>query len=58
MIIITFNDNKIDMPKLVTIIRRDKFRVRRLMNREPLNLHVMIRQGITWYNLETEVETA
>ena len=27
------------------------------MNREPLNPHVMIRQGITWYNFETEVET-
>ena len=28
------------------------------MNREPLNLHMMIQQGITWYNLETEtVET-
>ena len=56
-IIITFNDNKIDLPKIVSIKMRDKFRVRRLMNREPLNLHVMIRQGITWYNLETEVGT-
>ena len=56
-IIITLNDNKIDLPKIVAIKMRDKFRVRRLMNREPLNLHVMIRQGITWYNLETEVET-
>ena len=26
------------------------------MNREPLNFHVMIRQGITWFNLETETE--
>ena len=25
-------------------------------DRQPLNLHVMIRQGITWYNLETETE--
>ena len=55
-IIITFNDNKIDLPKIVGIKMRDKFRVRRLMNREPLNLYMMIRQGITWYNLETEVE--
>ena len=51
-IIITFNDNKI-----VAIKMRDKFRVRRLMNREPLNLHIMIRQGVTRCNLETEVET-
>ena len=57
-ITITFNDNKIDFPKIVTIKMRDKIRVRRLVNREPLNLHIMIRQGITWYNLETEIENS
>ena len=56
-IIITFNDNKIDLPKIATIKMRGKFRVWRLMNREPLKLHIMIRQGIKWCNLETEVET-
>ena len=25
------------------------------MNREPLLFHVMIRQGITWFTLETEL---
>ena len=29
-----------------------------MINKEPLNFHMMIRQGITWYNLETEMETA
>ena len=28
-----------------------------MMNKEMQNFHIMIRQGITWYNLETEVET-
>ena len=28
-----------------------------MINKEPLNFHMMIRQGITWYNLETEIET-
>ena len=28
-----------------------------MMNKEIQNLHVMIRQGVTWYNLETEIET-
>ena len=28
-----------------------------MVNQEPLNLHVMVKQGITWYNLETEIET-
>ena len=46
-IIITFNDNKIDLPKIVTIKMQDKIRVRRMMNRETLNLHMVIRHGIT-----------
>ena len=28
-----------------------------MITQEPLNLHVMIKQGITWHNLETEIET-
>ena len=55
--ILTFNDNKIDLPKIITIKMQDKIRVRRMINKEPLNFHMMIRQGITWYNLETETET-
>ena len=54
---IAFNDNKIDLPKIVAVKMQNKIRVRRVMNREPLNLHMMIRQGKTWYNLETETET-
>ena len=33
----TFNDNKIELPKIVTIKIWDKIKVRRLMNREPLS---------------------
>ena len=51
-----FNDNKIDLPKIVPIKMQDKIRVRRMMNRQPLNFHMMVRQGIMWYNLETEIE--
>ena len=28
-----------------------------MINRESKNFHIMIKQGITWYNLETEIET-
>ena len=52
---VTFNDNKIELPKIVTIKILDKIKVRRLMNGEPLIFHVMIRQGITLFNLETEI---
>ena len=27
-----------------------------MLNQEPLNFHMMISQGITWYNMETEIE--
>ena len=54
---LTFNVNKIDLPKIITIKMGDKIRVRRMINQEPLNFHMMIKQGITWYNLETEIET-
>ena len=52
---VTFNDNKIDLPRIVAIRLWDKIKLRRLMNREPLLFHVMTRQGITWFTLETEI---
>ena len=33
---VTFNDNKIDLPKIVMIKLQDKIKIRRLMNRKPL----------------------
>ena len=55
-ITITYNDNKINLPKIVAIKLWDKIRVRTLTDRELLNFHILIRQGITWYNLVTETE--
>ena len=51
----TFNNNKIELPKIVAIKIWDKNKVRRLINRQPLNFHVMRRHGITWFNLETGI---
>ena len=39
--------------QLVTIKMPDKIRVRRMMSRETQNFHIMVKQGMTWYNLET-----
>ena len=50
---VTFNDIKIELPRIIPIRILDKIKVRRLMSREPLSFHIMIRQGITWFNLET-----
>ena len=54
---LSFNNNEIELPQLVTIKIQDKVRVRRMMSKETQNFHIMIKQGITWYNLETEMET-
>ena len=55
---LSFNGNEINLPKLIMIKIRNKFRVGRMMNRESeQNFHIMIKQGITWYNLETGIET-
>ena len=50
---LAFNSNEIKLPKLVTIKMQDKIRVRRMMSRETQNFHIMVKQGMTWYNLET-----
>ena len=52
---VNFDNNKIELSKIVAIKIWDKIKVRRLMNRQPLDFHVMIRQGITWFNLEAEI---
>ena len=52
---VIFNDKKIELPRIITIRIWDKIKVSRLMSREPLIFHVMIRQGITWFNLEIKI---
>ena len=48
---VTFNDNKVSLPRVVTIKLQDKIKVRHLMKREPLLSHLMLKQGITWFTL-------
>ena len=50
---VTFNENKINFPRVVTIKQQDKIKVRCLMNRQPLLFHLMLKQGITWCILAT-----
>ena len=54
---LSLNSNEIELPKIITIKVQDKVTVRRMINKETQNLHIMIKQGITWYNLETEIKT-
>ena len=46
---ITLNGNIINLPGSVIIPFRDKFRIRRIMKSKPLLLHLMLKQGLTWY---------
>ena len=47
----TFNSNKINFPKSVTIKFRGKFKLRHMMKREPSLCHIMLRQGFNWFTL-------
>ena len=47
----TFNENRINLPKSVIINFRDKFKIRYTMMREPLLFHIMLRQGFKWFTM-------
>ena len=47
----TFNENKIILPRIVMIKLKDKIKIRCMIKREPLLFHVMLKQGITWFRL-------
>ena len=48
---ITLNGNVVNLPGSVIIPFRDKFKIRRIMKSRPLLLHIMLKQGQTWYPL-------
>ena len=50
---VTVSDNKINLPRVVTIKLQDKIKIRCLMKKEPLLFHLMLKQGITWFTLAT-----
>ena len=52
----TLNGKKGHLPKSVIIPLRDKFKIRCIIRREPLLLHIMLRQGMTSFSLENNRE--
>ena len=50
-IMITLNGNTINLPGSVIIPFRDKFKIRQMIKGRPLLLHLMLKQGQTWYPL-------
>ena len=45
------NGNPINLPTSVVIPLRDKFRTRKLLRRQHLFFHVMLKQGKTWFTV-------
>ena len=50
-ITVMVNRNIINLPGSVIIPFRDKFKVRQMISSRPLLLHLMLKQGQTWYPL-------
>ena len=48
---VTFNDNKINIPRVVMITLQDKIKIRCLMKKESLLFYLMLKQGIMWFTL-------
>ena len=48
----TLNGNDINLSRTVIIPLRDKFRARKLLRRQPLFFHVMLKQGKTWFKVD------
>ena len=48
----TLNSTIIIMPKSVKVPLRDKYLLRKLMEKHSLLLHIMLRQGTSWYALD------
>ena len=41
----------INLPKSITIKLRDKFKVRHMMESQPIFFHLMLKQGFNWLTL-------
>ena len=48
----TINGNAINLPTSVVIPLRDKYRARKILSRQPLFFHVMLKQGKTWFMVD------
>ena len=51
---ITLNDNEIDLPSLVIIPFKERYRARRLLRKHLLLFHIMLKQVKTWFSLVPE----
>ena len=50
----TFNGKAINLLKSITIKLQDKFKVRCMMESQPLLSHLMVKQGFNWFMLTSK----
>ena len=50
-VMVTLSGNVTNLPGSVIIPSRDKFKIRQIIKHRPLLLHLMLKQGQTWYPL-------
>ena len=55
-ITVTVNGNIINLPGSVTMPFWNKFKIRQMIRSKPLLLHLMLKQGQTWYALSNVQE--
>ena len=51
-VFVTLNGTMVQMPRSVKVPLRDKYKLRTLMEKHTLLLHVMLKQGTSWYTLD------
>ena len=51
---ITLNDNEIDLPSLIIIPFKERYRAGKLLRKHLLLFYVMLKQGKTWFSLVPE----
>ena len=47
-------DNEIDLPSLIIIPFKERYRTRKLLRKHPLLFYVILKQGTTWFSLVPE----
>ena len=51
---VTFNGKVINLPKSINIKLQDKFKVRHMMESQPILFHLMLKQGFNWFMLASK----
>ena len=51
---VSITHNEIDLPSLIIIPIKDRYRARRLLRKHPLLFYVMLKQEKTWFSLVLE----